>query len=219
MHSLFMPADPRRIAPTRMVWLPGAFQKPEDFVTAGFVAAARRRGVALDLEFVALELDHVGDRSTLDRLAREVVAPARTAGCRSVWLAGISLGGFFALDYASRHAADCDGLCLLAPYLGNRGLIAEITAVGLAAWDAGALAQSDEERRIWHFLKQGAGRLPAGAPLLLGYGHEDRFARAHALLAAALPAAAVRRIDGGHDWPTWLALWEYWLESEVFHAE
>lgn len=169
----------------------------------------------MDLEFVQIELEHVGDRSVLDKLAREIVAPARAAGCRSIWLAGISLGGFFALDYAARAAADHDGLCLIAPYLGNRRLIAEIAAApGLEAWDAGPLAQADEERRIWRFIQARLGeRGPVPKPLYLAYGLEDRFALAHALLAGALPAAAVHVAAGGHDWGTWSALWENLLSS------
>src|SRR5580704_16817888 len=88
----------------RMIWLPGAFQGPEDFLNAGFHAAVHRRNLALDLQFVSVELEHVGDRSVLDTLASQIVAPARAAGCRSIWLAGISLGGFFALDYAATRA-------------------------------------------------------------------------------------------------------------------
>ena len=216
MYSVLCPVTQGAVAPARLIWLPGAFQRPEDFLNAGFDAAARGRGLVMDLEFVQVELEHLGDRSVLDKLAREIVAPARAAGCRSIWLAGISLGGFFALDYAA-SGADCDGLCLIAPYLGNRQLIAEIAAApSLEAWDAGPLAQSDEERRIWRFVQARlGGRGPAPKPLYLGYGREDRFARAHALLAEALPAAAVHVAAGGHDWPTWSALWEYFLSSTL----
>jgi hypothetical protein len=32
------------------------------------------------------------------------------------------------------------------------------------------------------------------------------------LLAAALPAGAADVVDGGHDWPTWLRLWNLFLD-------
>lgn len=205
------------VAPVRVVWLPGVFQGPADFVRAGFEAAARAHAAAVDLQFVQVELDHVGDRRVIEKLSREVVAPARAAGCRSIWLAGISLGGFFALDYAATHSEGYDGLCLLAPYLGNRQLIAEIAAApGLAAWDPGPLAQSDEERRIWRFLRDR--RRDPGSParpLYLGYGRGDRFAQGHALLAQALASDRVDVVEGGHDWPTWCMLWERFLSSTV----
>ena len=106
-----------------MVWLPGAYHAAQDFVAAGFAAAVRARRAALDLVFVDLELGHVGDRSALQQLRSDVVLPARAAGV-SIWLGGISLGGLFALDYAASYPDELDGLCLFAPYLGNRMLTA-----------------------------------------------------------------------------------------------
>lgn len=194
-----------------MAWLPGAYHGPEDFAAAGFADAVRARRAALDLIFVDLEMAHVMDRSVLERLRADIVAPARAAGV-SIWLGGISLGGMIALDYAASYPGELDGLCLLAPYLGNRILTAEIAqAPGLAAWQPGELAQTDEERRIWGYVKN---RGLHAAALHLGYGRQDRFAPAHALLAAALPADSVEVIDGGHDWPTWSRLWENFLDSK-----
>jgi pimeloyl-ACP methyl ester carboxylesterase len=210
MPELFRPACEDRIAPTRMVWLPGAFDAPADFVQAGFDAAVARRGIDLDLQFVDLALDHLGDRSAIERLARDIARPARVAGCDAVWLAGISLGGSFVLDYAATDAGPWDGLCLLAPYPGNRLLTGEIARAGcLAAWQSGPLAESDEERRIWRFIQaRGAGH----PPLFLGYGREDRFAQGLDLMAQALPQGAVQVIEGDHDWPTWSKLWERFLD-------
>jgi pimeloyl-ACP methyl ester carboxylesterase len=194
----------------RMAWLPGAFHVAEDFLAAGFAEAVRRRGTALDLIFVDLELAHVGDRSALERLRSDIVLPARAAGV-SIWLGGISLGGLFALDYAASHPGELDGLCLFAPYLGNRMLIAEIAgAPGVGHWQPGELAETDEERRIWRYIKS---RRTDSEPLYLGFGEDDRFAAAHGLLAATLTAGSVDVIAGGHEWPTWLRLWENFLES------
>jgi len=210
MPELFRPARQDRIAHTRMVWLPGAFDAPADFVQAGFDAAVARREIDLDLQFVDLALDHLGDRSAIERLARDVARPARAAGCGAVWLGGISLGGSFVLDYAAADAGPWDGLCLLAPYPGNRLLLGEIARAGcLAAWRPGPLAESDEERRIWRFIQARGVQRP---PLFLGYGREDRFAQGLDLMAQALPQAAVQVIEGGHDWPTWSKLWERFLD-------
>jgi hypothetical protein len=210
MRSLFRPVRQDRLAHTRMVWLPGAFHRPEDFVQAGFDTAVARRGLEIDLQFADLALDHLGDRGAIEQLARDIVRPAREAGCGTVWLGGISLGGSFVLDYAASNAGPWDGLCLLAPYPGNRLLIGEITRAGrLAAWQPGPLAESDEERRIWRFIQaQGAGR----PPLYLGYGRQDRFVQGLDLMAQALPPATVQVIEGGHDWSTWSALWERFLD-------
>jgi pimeloyl-ACP methyl ester carboxylesterase len=210
VRSISVPARTAAAAPTRMAWLPGAFHVAEDFLAAGFAEAVRRRRTALDLIFVDLELAHVSDRSALERVRSDIVLPARAAGV-SIWLGGISLGGLFALDYAASHLGELDGLCLFAPYLGNRMLTAEISrAPGLSRWQPGEVAETDEERRIWRYIKN---RRADSEPLYLGFGQEDRFAQAHGLLAAALPADSVDVIAGGHEWPTWLRLWENFLES------
>ena len=205
-----MSAVPAAAAPARMAWLPGAYHSIEDFFAAGFAQAARQRQVPLDLIFVDLEIEHVGDRSALERLRSDIILPARASGA-SIWLGGISLGGLFALSYAASHPGEVDGLCLLAPYLGNRMLTAEITlSRGIAAWQPGELAETDEERRIWRYIQ---GRRAESEPLHLGFGDEDRFSAAHELLAATLPADCVDVIPGGHEWPTWVRLWENFLDS------
>jgi pimeloyl-ACP methyl ester carboxylesterase len=210
MRSLFCAARQGRLAHSRMVWLPGAFHTPEDFLQAGFHGAVARRGLDLDLQFADLALDHLGDRSAIEALARDIVRPAREAGCRTVWLGGISLGGSFVLDYAATEAGPWDGLCLLAPYPGSRLLIGEIIRAGsLAAWQPGALAQCDEERRIWRFMQT---RSASGTPLYLGYGRQDRFVQGLDLMAQTLTAGAVQVIEGEHDWSTWSALFERFLD-------
>jgi pimeloyl-ACP methyl ester carboxylesterase len=193
-----------------MIWLPGAYQSAQDFLIAGFAAAVHGRLAALDLLFVDMEFAYLGDRTVLELLRSDVVLPARNAGV-SIWLGGISLGGLTALDYAASYPNEIDGLCLLAPYLGNRILTSEIArAPGLKAWQPGELAQIDEERRIWRYIKS---RNADSRPLYLGFGRSDRFCAAHELLAATLPPESVDVIDGGHEWSTWLRLWENFLSS------
>jgi pimeloyl-ACP methyl ester carboxylesterase len=212
VHSIFVPVNASALAPTRIVWLPGAYHTAQDFLAAEFAAAVHTRRAPIDLTFVDLELAHVGDRSAILELRAEIVLPARAAGV-SVWLGGISLGGMVALDYAASYPEQLAGLCLLAPYLGSRILTAEIDrAAGLAAWEPGELAETDEERRIWRYLKN---RRADSTSLYLGFGQGDRFAAAHRLLAACLPAHAVDVIEGGHEWSTWSRLWENFLDSRI----
>lgn len=193
-----------------MLWLPGAYNAAQDFLEAGFGAAVLRRGLALDLEFIDLELRYLGDDEALVQLRDEVVLPLREAGI-AVWLGGISLGGMLALHFAASHAAQLAGLCLLAPYPGNRMLLGEIAqARGLDHWQPGELVETDAERRIWRFIQD---RHAAAAPLYLGFGRDDRFAPGLRLLADSLPPESVDVIEGGHDWPTWTALWEKFLDS------
>ncbi len=210
MRTHLEPAQPGVTSSTQIVLLPAAYTGPEDFLRAGFVNAARDRGLAIDLAFVEFNLLHVTDRSLLRKLRHEVVLPARAMGCQSLWFCGISLGGFIALAYAQRYPTEVDGLCLLAPYLGNRMITGEIErAGGVAAWQPGELAQDDDERRIWNFIKT----RPPG--LHLGFGREDRFADGHRMMAATLPPESVDVLPGGHDWPVWRQLWDNFLDLRL----
>ena len=218
-------------AETLVVMLPGAYSLPQEFISAGYVPALRERGVAADVVIADAHLGYFNDHSVLRRLREDVVAPARAQGYPRVWLVGISLGGFGALLYASLHGRDpangVDGVLAVAPYLGSRGLQAEMLAAGgPRSWaDANASTAprpveeganpDDVEWALWHWLA----RPPADAPLVyLGYGAEDRLADGHRLLAGALPPERVSTVPGGHDWPPWLALWQQWLRRGLLDA-
>jgi hypothetical protein len=200
-----------------LVMLPGARDTAQDLVEQGFVRALRRRGLAVDAVVVNAQFDDYLERSVVSRLDREIIAPLRSAGPARIWMMGISLGGLGALSYARERAGALEGVVLLAPFLGTRGLIAEVTrAGGLQPWQPGAIAPEDDERRLLSWLRQYRADDPALPPIWLGYGTEDRYAPASCLLAPLLPGAHVMAIPGGHDWTTWLTLWERWLDGGAF---
>ena len=209
-EEILVAARSGHTAARRVLLLPPAYARPEDFLREGFADAVRARALDLDLVPVALRLRSVSDRSVLTRVTR-LIAAARSAGCAQLWLAGISLGAYIALLCAEREPGAVDGLCLFAPYLGSRIVTQEIErAGGLGAWEPGDLAADDEERRLWRFIKTHAYGAP---PIHLGLGREDRFGARHRLLAAALPAARVDLVSGGHEWPVWRRLWENFLDA------
>ncbi len=199
-----------QVASRRMLLLPPAYARPEDFLREGFADAVRVRGLDLDLVLIELRFRSVSDRSVLAHLT-ELIAAARSAGCQELWLGGISLGAYIALACAEREALTLDGLCLFAPYLGSHIVTREIErAGGVGTWEPGELAPDDEERRIWRFIKAHAHGTP---PIHLGLGREDRFGARHRVLAAALPAERVDLVPGGHEWPVWRTLWERFLDD------
>lgn len=73
---------------------------------------------------------HVMNKTVLSALHEHVVQPAQTAGYRTIWLAGISLGAFNALYYASEYATHLAGIHLMAPYPGSSDILAEIISDG-----------------------------------------------------------------------------------------
>ena len=201
----------QRPATARILLLPGANERGDGFARAGFHDAVRERGLAIELECCDLEFEHLTDRTMLKRLHDGPLADARASGCDSVWLGGVSLGGFIALAYAERFPAELTGLCLIAPYLGSRILTREISqAGGVAAWSPGEQDAEDEDRQLWRFIKS---RRSLGPMLYLGSGRDDRFADSHRLLAEVLPAESVDVVNGAHDWPAWRQVWNHFLDK------
>jgi len=226
---------------TLLVLLPGAYDKPDDFIKQGFVDAVRERGIAADIALVDATVSYYrdgngkrggsGEPSIVARLDADVIAPARARGMRHVWIAGISIGGLGSLIYAESRRGVVDGLLLIAPYLGERSIAAEVAASGgLARWSPpGAIPADDDDRRLWQWLQTLTRQLtrpPMRPPsaetvvrppvVFLGYGTDDRFAASHHLLAAALPDNHVFTATGGHDWPAWRAVWPQLLDAAPF---
>jgi len=211
-----VPASCATPVDTLIVLLPGAFDRPEDFVADGFVDALHARGIAADVALVDATIPYYRERLIVPRLDADVIAPARARGIRHVWLAGISLGGLGSLIYANEGKAQVDGLLLIAPYLGERATVAEVAASGgLASWaPPGRIPDDDLDRRIWQVAKKLTVARAADAPQVwLGFGVDDRFVTAHRLLAAAMPADHVFTAPGGHDWPAWRAVWSAMLDA------
>lgn len=202
-------------APNLLVLLPGAYMRAMDFIDAGFFATVARRRLALDLVAVDLDLAAISAGAALPAVHEEILAPARRQGYRKVWLGGISLGGLLALCHAADTPGSVDGLCLLAPYPGSRLTTAAIDrAGGLDRWQASAEELADPEFRMWRWLQNP----PAGLPIFVGYGREDRFAAGMQRIAERFPPAARAVVPGGHEWPVWQQLWEHFLDLGHFSA-
>jgi pimeloyl-ACP methyl ester carboxylesterase len=199
-----------------VVLLPGRGGHAEDFQKGGFLDVARQAGLRADVVAVDAHLAYYANRTIVDRLREDVIAPARAKGYKEVWLVGISMGGLGALLYAERHPEDVAGICLIAPFLGNKATPKEIQdAGGLKAWSPGEpLDPKDYQRSLWMWLKNNCGDAAGQQPIpvYLGYGSDDAFVGANALLGAALPPDRIFKEKGGHDWPVWKKLWTDFLQ-------
>ncbi|WP_409050528.1 alpha/beta hydrolase [Variovorax sp. 3319] len=210
-------------ADTLLVLLPGAYSHPDEFTREGFVKALNDNRLAVDVMLVDAHLGYYNNKTILDRLSKDVMAPARSNGYKSIWIAGISVGGFGGLLYAQTHPGELAGLVAIAPYLGERTLSLDIAnAGGVARWTGplgdppGSDPRTPDETQLWQWLRGYVGTsatFGTRPPLYLGYGIDDRFAFSHRLLAAALPASRVFTTEGGHDWPEWMRLWRSMLPT------
>ncbi|MDO6387576.1 MULTISPECIES: alpha/beta hydrolase [unclassified Uliginosibacterium] len=196
-----------------LILLPGAEIALEDFARQGFIAAVRERGYAFDIQCAALDYTHVMARTVESTLHTEVIQPAQAAGYRQIWLAGISLGAFNSLLYASQHAAELAGLCLLSPYPGTGDILGEIrSAGGPQSWLETPEAQQGDERVFWRWLAECQRSEHWPCPIHAITGTEDRFIRGQRLLMDTLPATCRTELPGAHDWPAWQAQWAHWLD-------
>jgi pimeloyl-ACP methyl ester carboxylesterase len=197
-----------------LVLLPGAYMTPEHFADNGFFADAAVRHLKLDIVAVDLGLDAVSSGDAIPAVVEQILKPAR-ANYRQVWLGGISLGGLLSLSLNADHPGVVDGLCLIAPYPGSRLTTNAIhRAGGLDIWQPTEVDLTDPEFRVYHWLKVP----PAGFPVFVGYGTEDRFAEGMRAIAERVPPATRCALPGNHDWPVWRNLWEHFLNLGHFSA-
>ncbi|MEJ7687863.1 MAG: alpha/beta hydrolase [Variovorax sp.] len=202
-------------ADTLLVMLPGVYSHPDEFVEEGFLDAVAERKLAVDVALVDAHIGYYNDKTIFERLRSDVIAPAGARGYRSIWIVGISIGGFGALTYPEIHPNELAGIVALAPYLGERLISTEIAnAGGLKRWRAPA-GVVPMEQRLWRRLQRYGTEAvgPDLPPVYLGYGLDDRFAFSHKLLSDLMPNGRVFTTDGGHDWPEWRRLWRSMIPS------
>jgi pimeloyl-ACP methyl ester carboxylesterase len=215
------PLDIRRCpyqgtAPLRdlIVCLPGIGDEAADFEDRGFVDLVRTHPWAADVLLVDAHYGYYADRTLLEQLHHDVLLPAASAGYRSIWLVGISLGGLGALLYASQYQ-HIHGVVAIAPFLGTDTLVQEIVvAGGLAQWTS-RITACDEIEAIWRWVHRRGQQRPSSPEIFLAFGEDDMFAEAHRLLASSLPSSHVLTRPGGHRWPVWQALWRTFLRRHV----
>jgi len=197
---------------TLLVLLPPSLACIDDFYTQGFVDAVRDRHLPVDLLLADVTAQHVMDNTVVSTLHTEVVQPAKVGGYRAVWLIGISMGAFCALHYVTHHADHVAGIYLLAPYPGTSDVLAEIRAVGGAATWCQHQTTTPDERAWWQWLGRESLKAEWATPVYFGTGNTDRFLKGQRLLADLLPNDRILILPGSHQWPTWKALWENWLD-------
>ncbi|MDP1635288.1 MAG: hypothetical protein Q8L69_11485 [Gallionellaceae bacterium] len=200
-----------------LLMLPGAKNTPQQLVEYGFIRALRERELPVDVLALHAHVDLYLERTDIERVLHGTLDEVRAQGYRRIWLLGISLGGSGAMICATQRTAEIEGVFLLAPFLGTRGIIAEVGAAGgLRQWRAGEIAARDHERALLEQI-QGSPFGAADFPqVYLGYGSEDRYRGASIMLSQYLPPQRVSVVPGGHDWETWSVLWQRQLAIRPF---
>ena len=190
-----------------VVVLPGRGDDLSSLERSGVAAAIQGAWPDADVLFAELTLASYAEGGAATRLHDDVIVPARRRGYREVWLSGASMGGMGALLYDRAYPGDADGLVLLAPYLGDRAILREITdAGGIARWDPGppqAINADNWQHELWRHLQTWS-RDPARARnVWLAYGDRDRLRGAMPLLEPLLRPEQILVRPGGHAWTVW----------------
>lgn len=214
------------------VFLPGYGASPEDFVERGFIDQLEAN-VDADATVVDAHIGYYLEESILDRLEEDVIGPAKAAGYEKVWFVAASMGALGALGYGATHAAQVDGVVLLAPWMGfgfGFGLIGVQGEIadrgGLVRWrDAfedesgldgaaplGAYAtQESFSRLVWAWAARPLRPDGSEVPIYVGYGQQDRWVESQALLADAYPARRKLLAGGLHHWDVFYDVWRGFL--------
>ena len=199
-----------------IVFLPGRHDRATKYEEEGWIQSLWEHRFNVDAVAVEAHLGYYLKKTILERLKQDVILPAQAKGYNAIWMVGISMGGIGTLGYPTVYPGDIDGMVAFAPYLGESALIEEIEqAGGLAHWTP-EVSDKDPFRKLWLWLKQYDAAQPQTPPLYLGYGREDSFFRAHALLQNVVPADHVFLEEGGHKWVVWNVLWEKLLNASAF---
>ena len=214
MDALWLPASSSGPGHTLVVFMPGSQEVPQDIVREGFVDQLRWRHPGVDMVVADAHMGYFRNGSFEARLRADVIEPARARGYRSIWLAGISLGGMGSLLYAKSAPGEIDGLIALAPFIGSYNVLSEVAeAGGIARWQpALPLQPGDFQRDLLRWLKGYGDPAQARPVLYIGYGTRDRLEPFPGLFDGLLPADHLLSAPGGHDWAPWKAMWVDALE-------
>lgn len=214
-------ANPSGPAKCLFVFLPGMGDRAEAFGKNGFIEELRAHGLSADIRAADATFGYYMRGTFLDRLAADVIAPAKSRGYQETWIAGPSMGGFGSLFYTHAHTADISGVLAIAPFLGDEDVIEEIAAAGgLKKWQAPApaapMTRDNYQREMWRWLQAVTQGRETAPPIYLGYGRSDKLGPADELLRAELSPSHVFLTDGVHEWGAWRRVLKGFLESPEF---
>ncbi len=199
------------------VFVRGLGGSNRSFAEEGMVEATWQRGIDFDMVAPNSHFAYYSERTLIERLRQDVILPAKNKGYTKIWLVGPSMGGLGSLLYVREYPEDIDGIYLISPFLGDDEIIDEINDQGgLGHWKPGDYSPDEDwQRMLWHWIKADVERQNT-PPIYLGYGNDDMYGKAQRLLVTALPESHISRLDGGHDYETFKALWLKFLERDVY---
>lgn len=188
-----------------------------DFDEYGFVDAVKESDAAFDIVIPDAHFGYYAGRTLIPRLQEDIIEPAKQQGYEEIWLVGVSMGGLGSMLYCREHSDSIDGIYLIAPFLGYKAIINEITSAGqVKDWQPGKIDTDDWQRSFWSWLKE-MGESGFPVPVYLAAGADDPYHKSHTLFTELLPNKnQVYFIEGKHDYQTFTALWDRFLTDQLY---
>ncbi len=187
------------------VFLPGRWSTVDEFEREGFFEIAAERWPESRLVAADLHIGYYKKRASARRVHEDIIAPARSAGVKTVRVVGVSMGGLGALIHDLEYPDDIDEIYLLSPFVGEEDVIQEIReAGGVRTWDVQPKGPRDFSRMLWRGLDKKWIEKGKRPDVRLACGTEDRLAGSNRLFAREfLDEKQTYWRAGDHDWPAW----------------
>jgi pimeloyl-ACP methyl ester carboxylesterase len=203
---------------TLVVVLPGRRDNSQVLARTGIAEGIQAAWPAADVMLTGATIAYYTDGGLAARLHEQLIVPARAAGYTEIWMMGASMGGMGTLMYERSYPGELDGMVLLAPFLGERGVLREIErAGGIAQWQPGpepdVVDRSNFSRELWRHLQTWLDRPEAGRRTWLAYGDRDRLRDAVTIIAPLIPDTQILERSGGHTWKVWVPAAQAVLEA------
>jgi pimeloyl-ACP methyl ester carboxylesterase len=206
-----------------VVFLPGYGDGAERFEQQGLVSAVRSISPDFDMVAVNAHFGYYRDRSIVERLHQDVIAP-RADSYEQIWLVGVSLGGAGAGSYVESYGDQIDRVILLAPFLGDEAVVEPVVqGGGLKTWKPSDPADIEDDvtrhfQAVWRWYKRILVDGQPGPDIMIGFGEQDRLAPANRLLAGELEPGNAVTIEGGHKWSVWQPVFDTLFATAVDQA-
>lgn len=200
---------------TLLIMIPGIADNEQTFFAEGFIDAIKQHGSEVDVISAHVHLGYLINNTFAERIEQDIILPAREEGYKRIWLVGISLGGFVAANYFQARPGDISGAVLLAPFLGKESEIKILKqAGGISAWEPNNIENESRALKLWSWYKRQAKHNKLNN-IYLGYGNEDHLITGIEQFTQLLPHENISVVEGGHNWHSWLDLWQQFLAKKV----
>lgn len=198
-----------------IILLPGLWGDRADFEDHGFIDIAHKNGLTHDFLSVDANAAYLIRGNFPERFMADVITPVQSNGYQSIWLLGISFGGYFALSYYLDHPETIEGVILLSPYTGvNKERDPMYRILQFIDRDHSPAKSQQVPYTYWDRLADFEQHNTLDN-IYLGYGRQDDIAPKYNGFKQLLPPENIHTVAGNHDWPTWSRLWDDLLEMDI----